>query len=354
MERTIRVAVLMYALWLCPGQQCLGQGVDSLLQEYARFSKNGGDPQSSAAAVERTLAREVPAVADLQPSKYVAGPTPPAPFTPPEATAPPAAADTKPAITITVAPFHCPPCNMLKSYDWSGFDVTWVTGGNVSAYPEISWIDHRGVKRILTGAYTPKRVRWSWDRTQQEAVESTDAAQAPTPIEEVRRVLAILKPRPDETFVDYGCGDGRWLIEAARTYGCRAVGVELDATQAIRARLNVAIAGLTDRVTIIEGDATQVDVDADVGVAYLYPDVLQQLRPKLAKLDRCASYIHRVDGLAMQQDGEAWIWRKPEPTPQVVVQPRGAVWGGRVYSGPVCNSPGCRMCNAIRQQLGYR
>lgn len=44
MERTIRVTVLLYALWLCPGQQCLGQGVDSLLKEYARFSKRGGDP----------------------------------------------------------------------------------------------------------------------------------------------------------------------------------------------------------------------------------------------------------------------------------------------------------------------
>lgn len=74
-------------------------------------------------------------------------------------------ADNKPAITIAVAPFHCPPCNQLKTFDWSGFDVTWKTGGAVSAFPEISWTDKRGTKRILTGAYTPNRVRWSYNRT---------------------------------------------------------------------------------------------------------------------------------------------------------------------------------------------
>lgn len=44
MERTIRVAVLMYALWLCPGQQCLGQDIDLLLKEYAKFSTKSSDP----------------------------------------------------------------------------------------------------------------------------------------------------------------------------------------------------------------------------------------------------------------------------------------------------------------------
>ena len=101
----------------------------------------------------------------IQPNLFVAAPGSAAPFTPADATPRPSGADTKPAITITVAPFHCPPCNQLKRMDWKDFDVTWKTGGNVRAYPEISWTDKRGTKRTLTGAYSPWRVRWSYDRT---------------------------------------------------------------------------------------------------------------------------------------------------------------------------------------------
>jgi hypothetical protein len=72
----------------------------------------------------------------------------------------------KPSITITVADFYCAPCDELKAMDWSAFTVDWKVGGDVKAFPEISWIDQRGVKRVLTGAYSPKRVMWSWEKTQ--------------------------------------------------------------------------------------------------------------------------------------------------------------------------------------------
>lgn len=68
-------------------------------------------------------------------------------------------------IAIRCAPFHCPSCNKLKTFDWTGFDVDWQIGG-ADVYPEISWTDKRGVKRVLYGAYTPKQVRWSWEKTQ--------------------------------------------------------------------------------------------------------------------------------------------------------------------------------------------
>lgn len=177
---------------------------------------------------------------------------------------------------------------------------------------------------------------------------SGDAAQAPTSIAEVRRVLALLNPQPNETFVDYGCGDGRFLIEAAKTYGCRAVGVELNPLQADRARQAVDAAGLVGRVQIIEGDALTTDVDAQVGVAYLYPDLLLQLKPKLLKLNRFATPYHPVDGVAMTQNGDAWIWQRPAA---VVQQQAYAIYGGQTYTGRVCNNPRCAMCNAIEQQL---
>lgn len=75
-------------------------------------------------------------------------------------------ADTKPRITIRTAPFFCAPCNAVKAMDWSGFDVDWKVGGATRAYPEISWVDARGVPRILTGAYKPWQVEHSWKATQ--------------------------------------------------------------------------------------------------------------------------------------------------------------------------------------------
>lgn len=109
----------------------------------------------------------------IQPEQFVAANRNAAPFAPETVSLPSPGADNKPenkpenkpSITITVAPFHCPPCNQLKRMDWSGFDVTWKTGGSVQAYPEISWTDKRGTKRFLTGAYSPWRVKWSHDRT---------------------------------------------------------------------------------------------------------------------------------------------------------------------------------------------
>jgi 23S rRNA G2445 N2-methylase RlmL len=166
----------------------------------------------------------------------------------------------------------------------------------------------------------------------------------------VRRVLALLRPQQHETFIDYGCGDGRWLIEAARTYGCRAVGVEIDPAQAERARRAVAAAGLGDRIEIIEGDATRVSVRADVGVAYLYPDLLQRLKPALTGLRAFATYMHPVEGVSMRQHGDSWVWTRPAPV--MAQQPRVAWYGGQAYSGRVCGNPRCSMCAAIARQLG--
>lgn len=180
---------------------------------------------------------------------------------------------------------------------------------------------------------------------------SSSVEQSPTPVVEVQRVMRELNPQPNETFVDYGCGDARWLIEAASRYKCRAIGIELDPAQAARARQAVWSAGLADKVQIIEGDALKVDVNAQVGVVYLYPDVLVKLKPKLLKLNRFASYMHKVDGVTMTQTGDAWVWRKP-----IVVQytQPTAVWGGQTYTGRVCTSPNCQMCNEIARQLWGR
>lgn len=99
----------------------------------------------------------------LSPNQFVAANRNAAPFNPGAAARLPTAPGAD-KLTIHVAPFHCPPCEQVKRMDWQGFDVSWVTGG-ADAYPTIAWRDKDGVRRVLRGAYSPSRVRWSYNRT---------------------------------------------------------------------------------------------------------------------------------------------------------------------------------------------
>lgn len=174
-----------------------------------------------------------------------------------------------------------------------------------------------------------------------------EVAATPTPYSEVVRVVGLL-PKPEVGFVDFGCGsDARWCIAAAEKWGCKATGVEINAERAAAAKKAVALAGLGQLVTIVEGDAELVDVKADVGVAYLYADTLEKLKPRLEKLKAFSSYLHQPPGLPVVKNGDSWLYTKP-------VKSSVAVWNGQAYSHPVCNDPNCGMCNSIRSQLAVQ
>lgn len=188
------------------------------------------------------------------------------------------------------------------------------------------------------------------------------AGQQPTPMIGVAAVLHALQPQPDEVLVDYGCGfDARYLITACRLYGTkRAIGVEIDPAIAASARRYVAHAGLSDRIQIITGDATTTEVQADVGVAYLWPETLERLQPRIAKLKRFACYGFVVPGLDMQSStasngGTVYLWRQPvvqipvtKTVRQIVRLPQGS-WCQ--VCGRHCSNP---MAHKLQQQIvGY-
>lgn len=126
---------------------------------------------------------------------------------------------------------------------------------------------------------------------------SSDGA-APTPEAAIEAALRELRLTDADVLYDLGCGDGRVVIEAARRYGCRAVGVEIDPRRALAARDAVRAAGLADRVTIYQGDVTKCDVSgATAAYLYLEPAIAKEVAERLPAGCRVASFMHRVDGI---------------------------------------------------------
>jgi hypothetical protein len=160
-----------------------------------------------------------------------------------------------------------------------------------------------------------------------EAVDSSlSADQQPTPMVGVGTGLNVLNPSPDDVLVDFGCGhDARWLITAVQQHGVkRAIGIEIDPVAAESARRYVAAAGLSKQIEIKTGDAADLFIAADVGVAYLYPETLAKLVPQIQKLDRFVSYGFKVPGLNMLErklsnGGVIYIWEKPPAMTRVPI-----------------------------------
>lgn len=191
------------------------------------------------------------------------------------------------------------------------------------------------------------------------AMEPEKAADAqPTPYDVIFKAIDLLDLKNTETLLDFGCGgDARVLIHAFHDAGCKGVGVELDPARAASARSLVNAVGLSPWIEIVEGDATTEPVEGSVGFVYLWPETLEELRPKLVELDRFVSYAHAVPGLTMQRidvpgHEPLWYW---ERAPEVSYSERPyAVYNGRRYYSdynPGCN---CSMCRTIRSQLASR
>jgi ubiquinone/menaquinone biosynthesis C-methylase UbiE len=112
----------------------------------------------------------------------------------------------------------------------------------------------------------------------------TLAPDFPTPQLVVDRMLALANIKPADVVYDLGCGDGRILISAVRTYHCRAVGVELSRDIYDRTCARIQSLGMTDRISIIHGNALHTDLSgADVVTLYLMTSTNERLKPELER-----------------------------------------------------------------------
>jgi predicted O-methyltransferase YrrM len=116
----------------------------------------------------------------------------------------------------------------------------------------------------------------------QTPARTPDVPYVPSDDKVVAAMLDIAKVKKSDILYDLGSGDGRIPITAAKRFGTRGTGVEIDPVRVAEARENAKKAGVEDRVRFIEGDIFEADIkNATVVMLYLLPDVNLKLRPKL-------------------------------------------------------------------------
>ena len=139
-----------------------------------------------------------------------------------------------------------------------------------------------------------------------------DVPYVPTKEPVLDRMLQMGGVKPGDVLYDLGCGDGRIVIAAAKRFGIRGVGIDIDPVRIAEAQENARKAGVADRVKFIQGDLFDADIkDATVVTLYLLPEVNLKLRPKLLSDLKPGTRI-----VSHNYDMGDW---KPEQTAKVTV-----------------------------------
>jgi precorrin-6B methylase 2 len=111
-----------------------------------------------------------------------------------------------------------------------------------------------------------------------------DVPYVPTPEAVVDAMLKVAKVGKDDVLYDLGSGDGRIVITAARNFGTRGVGIDIDPERVKEANANAKTAGVTDKVKFLQQDIFKTDFsEATVVSLYLLPTINMKLRPQLFK-----------------------------------------------------------------------
>lgn len=143
------------------------------------------------------------------------------------------------------------------------------------------------------------------------AGRSLDVPYVPTPVAVVDKMLEMAQVKRGDYLIDLGCGDGRIVVAAAKRFGARGLGIDLDPVRIDEARKNARSAGVESSVEFRVGDLFEADLSAaNVVTLYLLSSVNRRLRPQLWRQLRVGS---RVVSHAFDM-GEEW---PPEQTERV-------------------------------------
>src|SRR5688500_11799750 len=130
---------------------------------------------------------------------------------------------------------------------------------------------------------------------------TTDVIFVPAPQEAVDKMLEMAEIKKGDVLYDLGCGDGRIVVTAAKKYGIKAIGFDIDPKRIAESRENVKKNNVGELVEIRHADIFQVDLkDASVVTMYLLPSLNVKLTPQLQKLKpgtRIVSHSFDMEGV---------------------------------------------------------
>ena len=119
----------------------------------------------------------------------------------------------------------------------------------------------------------------------QEEERKPEVPYVPTPQVTVDEMLRLAGVGPEDFVIDLGSGDGRIVVTAAKKFGARGLGVDIDWRLVAQAEENARQAGVADRAKFVEQDLFRTDLGpATVITTYLLPFVMLKLRSRLLEL----------------------------------------------------------------------
>ena len=142
----------------------------------------------------------------------------------------------------------------------------------------------------------------------------------PTKMKMVRLMLDMAEVGPEDVVYDLGSGDGRIPIVAAREFGARAIGIEIDPVRCYISCLAAKVLGVKDRVEFRREDLFKVDLKgATVVTCYLLQDTNDRLytkfRDELAPGTRVVSNTHTfqlISPVQVKEDAHLFIFNQTE------------------------------------------
>ncbi len=140
------------------------------------------------------------------------------------------------------------------------------------------------MKRIVKALSLVLSMLWLQAAALVSAQENKIVPYVPTPQEVVDRMLDLAQVKKGDVVYDLGSGDGRIVVTAAKKYGVKAIGFEIDPQRVKESHENIKKAGVEQLVEIRQQDIRTVDLSpASVLTMYLLPDVNLMIRPNIWK-----------------------------------------------------------------------
>ena len=176
------------------------------------------------------------------------------------------------------------------------------------------------MKRIMVGLILGWLVSWGCG-----TIPGQDVRYEPTPMPVVRALLELADVGPQDLVYDLGSGDGRIPITAAKEFGARGVGIEIDPALVTQAQANAREAGVDDRVEFRLGNMYAADVrPATVVTLFLHPGpnlkLREKLRSELREGSRIVSYVWDMGAWTPAEvrrvnEHRIFLWRIPLASP---------------------------------------